>query len=197
MALTEAEAQAAVRYGHEVGHLKLSRRTGWWRAGIRDGESVAEHSWRTALLAYIIAAAEGANPDRAAAIGVFHDTPETRTGDIEYVGRRYVTATDDEKITADQVSGLPTRAAEGITSLIHDMENGTSLEAQCAHDADKLECLLQAIEYQRQGHTDVAEWIRSMAAAVRTTTGKALAETALTADPAQWWRDITNQHNPA
>ncbi len=28
----------------ETGTLKNARRTGWWMAGIRDPESVAEHS---------------------------------------------------------------------------------------------------------------------------------------------------------
>jgi 5'-deoxynucleotidase YfbR-like HD superfamily hydrolase len=38
------------------------------------------HSWRTAVIAYFIALAEGADPERAATIGVFHDLAETRTG---------------------------------------------------------------------------------------------------------------------
>ena len=80
-----------VRFAYEAGQLKRSRRTGWWRAGIRDPESVAEHSWRTAVLAWVIAAAQGADPERAATIGVFHDLAEARTGDIEYVGHHYVT----------------------------------------------------------------------------------------------------------
>jgi transcriptional regulator with XRE-family HTH domain len=66
----------------EAGHLKRTPRAGWPIAGVRDPESVAEHSYRTAVIAYVLAVMEGANADRAAALAVFHDVPETRSTDI-------------------------------------------------------------------------------------------------------------------
>ncbi|MGH3275453.1 MAG: HD domain-containing protein, partial [Streptosporangiaceae bacterium] len=78
-----SEIEGILRLGFEAGQLKRTRRSGWWRAGIRDPESVAEHSWRTALLAWVIAAGEGADPERATTIGVFHDLAESRTADID------------------------------------------------------------------------------------------------------------------
>src|SRR6266496_4760356 len=59
----------------------------------------------------------------------------------------------------------------------------STAEAVRAKDAAKLECLLQAREYQRQGHQDVQPWIDSMVSAVRTKTGKAFAKATLEADP--------------
>lgn len=146
-----AGIRGVVRFAYEAGQLKRSRRTGWWRAGIRDPESVAEHSWRTAVLAWVIAAAEGADPDRAATIGVFHDLAEARTGDIEYVGHHYVTGASAETVTRDQVRDLPAVLADGLLGIIAEMEASATPEAACARDADKLECLLQAREYERQG----------------------------------------------
>jgi putative hydrolase of HD superfamily len=194
MTLSASELDAMVRLCHEAGHLKRSRRTGWWVAGINDPESVAEHSWRTALIAYLIAHAEGADPERAVTIGVFHDLAETRTGDIEYVGKHYVTAAPDEAITKDQVQDLPSALTDALLSVVRQGEEGSSLEAACARDADKLECMMQAIEYRRQGHADVQQWIDNMAAAVRTETGKALAVAALKADPGEWWREVAALH---
>lgn len=60
--------------------MKHSKRTGWWMAGIREPESVAEHSWRTSLIASVIAQLEGADPARAALMAVWHDSQEARTG---------------------------------------------------------------------------------------------------------------------
>lgn len=54
---------------YEMGTLKQGRRSGWWMAGVRDPESIAEHSWRTSLIASIIAKLEGADPARAATPG--------------------------------------------------------------------------------------------------------------------------------
>jgi putative hydrolases of HD superfamily len=123
----------------------------------------------------VIALAEGADAERAATIVVFNDLAETRTGDIEYVARRYVNAAEDEAIAADQVRDLPPAMSEAYLAVIRQAEEAATPEAVCARDADKLECLLQAREYQRQGHAEAQTWADKMAEAVHTETGRALA----------------------
>ncbi len=49
------ETQNLLKYLFEAGHLKKQRHVGWWMAGIDDPETVAEHSWRAAVIAYVIA----------------------------------------------------------------------------------------------------------------------------------------------
>lgn len=83
------DLSAVGRFLYEAGTLKQTRRTGWWMAGVRDPESVAEHSWRTSLIATIIAKLEGADPARAAYLAVWHDTQESRTGDVNLLGKKY------------------------------------------------------------------------------------------------------------
>jgi hypothetical protein len=60
-------------------------------------------------------------------------------------------------------------------------------EAKCSRDVDKIECLLQAREYQREGYTQLDRWVTTMAEAVTTPTGKRLATAALGVSPAAWW----------
>lgn len=55
------DLSTAARLLYEAGTLKQARPTGWWMAGVRDPESVAEHSWRTSLIASAIAKLEGAD----------------------------------------------------------------------------------------------------------------------------------------
>lgn len=50
------------KYLYEMGQLKRVKRSGWWMAGITDTESVVEHSFRTAMLGYILASLERADP---------------------------------------------------------------------------------------------------------------------------------------
>jgi putative hydrolase of HD superfamily len=59
------EASGLAAFGYELGVLKRIRRAGWWHGGVRDPESVAEHTMRVAQLAAIIVAEEGADPARA------------------------------------------------------------------------------------------------------------------------------------
>jgi putative hydrolase of HD superfamily len=42
----------------EAGMLKRVKRSGWWVLGIKDSESVAEHSFRCAVIGYVIAKEE-------------------------------------------------------------------------------------------------------------------------------------------
>lgn len=185
-----SDASEIIPFLHEAGHLKRSVRQGWWIVGVQNPESVAEHSFRTAIVGYVIAAMEGADPERTAALCLFHDIPETRQGDVPSTGKRYVTMVPDTEVAQDQTAHLPGHLAERIRSLIGEFEEQTSSEARCAKDADKLECLLQAREYQAQGYRDAQPWIDTMVDAVKTPAGEALAAAALDVEPNAWWYDI-------
>lgn len=188
------DMHGVAKFAYETGQLKLLPRAGWLLAGIREPESVAEHSFRVGVLAYIIAVLEGADPDRAAALGLFHDLPETRIGDVPSVGRPYVTTAAPQDVTADQVSELPESLAAHIASLVDEHESAKTAtatpESRCSRDADKLDCLLQAREYQSQGNEHMQPWIDSMIAAVATETGKRLAVAAQEVSPGAWWAEF-------
>ncbi|MFD9947155.1 HD family hydrolase [Nonomuraea sp. NPDC059023] len=171
---------------YELGLLKRYKRTGWLVAGVRDPESIAEHSFRMAIIAAVLAAIEGGSPERAAFLGLLHDTQETRITDIPYIGKRYLTAASNEEVTADQVRALPERVAQALSGGVREYEANDSIEAACAHDADKLECLLQALEYRDQGHQNVQPWIDSSLAALATPTAKQLADQALRTGTLEW-----------
>ena len=189
--MDQPDLAAVIGYCHEAGHLKQLKRAGWLLAGVRDPESVAEHSFRVGVLAYVIAVMEGANADRAAALGLFHDVPETRTGDQHSVGKRYVETPDPRQVAEDQTAALPDELARHIVALVAEHEGAKSTdathEARCSRDADKLECLLQAREYQREGYQQLEPWVTSMVDAVQTETGKRLAHVALEVSPSAWW----------
>lgn len=188
--MTDDDAQEVATFLIEAGHLKRTPRAGWAIAGVRTPESVAEHSYRTAVIAYVIAVMEGANPDRAAALAVFHDVPETRSGDIPSTGKRYLRMAPAVDIAADQTAALPTYVADSIRRVIGEFEGRVTHEALCARDADKIECLLQAREYQSQGYQLVQPWVDTMVAAVRTESGKRLAAAAVEVPVDAWWHDI-------
>jgi putative hydrolases of HD superfamily len=117
-------------------------------AGIDNPESIAEHSFRTAIIGYLLAVMEGADPAKTAALCLFHDTPGDRIGDVPSVGKAYVVTALNAEVTADQVAGFPAEASQAVRQLVGDYEARQSLEARLAKDADKLECLIQAREYQ-------------------------------------------------
>ncbi len=184
---TDPEAHSVAAFTFEMGVLKRLRRAGWWHVGVRDPESVAEHSFRVAQLASLIAAEEGADPARAAYLGLWHDSQETRTGDIPHTARPYLTSKPDNgAITRDQVAGMPDATAKAVLDAVVEYEAQQTIEAKCAHDADKLECLFQAVEYGKAGHHGIQGWIDSSRAALTTETAIRIADAAITTSPLAW-----------
>ena len=182
----DADATALAAFAFELGVLKRVRRAGWWHAGVRDPESVAEHTMRVAQLAALIAVEEGADPERAAYLALWHDSQETRIGDIPHSARPYMTSPSNEAITKDQVADLPALAASTVRDAVAEYEAQSSASARCARDADKLECLVQAVEYQAAGYRGVQGWIESSRKALNTATARRIAEAALSTSPLAW-----------
>jgi len=169
----------------EMGHLKRVPRAGWLLLGVPRPETIAEHSFRVGMVGMALAAIEGADVGHTAAMCLLHDAHETRIGDVPSVGRAYVTTAAPEAISAHQTTGMPDAAAKAFQELTAEFEAGETIEAQVARDADKLETLLQAVEYQVQGH-DTTAWQETSIGALRTEAAKQLAQ-AITATDPHWW----------
>jgi putative hydrolases of HD superfamily len=176
----------AATFLFEMGHLKHITRAGWLLLGIPQPETVAEHSFRVGIVGIALAALEGADVGRTAALCILHDAHETRIGDVPSVGRAYVTTAVPEAISAHQTSAMPDAMAKVFQDLTAEYEAAETLESLVARDADKIETLLQAAEYQTQGH-DTTPWRETSTAALRTNSARELAQAINTADPHAWW----------
>jgi len=134
-----------------AGRLKSIPRTGWLQAGIDSPETVAEHTYRTALLSMVMADIQGLDTDRALRMSLLHDLAEAETGDLtpEQKGE------DHQKLEAEALNSLlsllPKQIADRYRSLWEEYEEASSPEAKLVHQADKLEMVLQALEYEEAG----------------------------------------------
>ncbi len=180
------------KYLYEVGQLKRVKRSGWWVAGIDNPESVAEHSFRTAIIGYLLASLAGADPHKTAGICLFHDVHEARTNDQHYVVRNYFDLKSAEKNSfRDQLELFPPAIADQISELEYQVEpEKSTLEHELARDADMLECLIQALEYKAQGHQDVENFISSNLSRLKHQVSIELAEACLKTPISSWWKDL-------
>ncbi len=55
-------------------------------------------------------------------------------------------------------------------------------------DADKLDMLLQALEYRKAGCRNLDPFIQTAVSALRTPSGRRLGEAAMLVSPAAWWQ---------
>lgn len=192
--MNERELAALANFAYEMGLLKRAKRTGWWLAGISDPESIAEHSFRTAIIGMLLALMAGADVGRTVMLCLLHDSQESRIGDVPSVGRPYVTTAPHPAVTADQVADFPDKLGRAIREVVDEYEARESPEALLARDADKLECLAQAREYQALGNQSVQPWIDSSVAALRTPAARQLADACLRVPPGQWWQSFSDAY---
>ena len=168
----------------ELGMLKRTPRSGFQFLG-SGGESVADHSFRTALIGYTLARLMGGvDTFKVVSLCLFHDVPEARTGDLNYVNKRYVTAREAEAVSA-AAEGLPIGAE--FKALIEEYREGRTEESKLVHDADTLDLILELKEQQDLGNAYAARWIDFARKRLQTPIGKELVEEILRTDSADWW----------
>lgn len=170
----------------EIGMLKRTPRTGWQFLG-SGRESVAEHSFRAAIIAYTLAQLEGnVDAPKVLQMALFHDLPESRTGDLNYVNQKYVQV-DEAKAVDDLTSGLP--FGGDIAGLLEEFRAQLTAEAVIVRDADHLEMLLQLKEHLDVGNQNAEEWIPFSLKRLKTDVGRDLAQRILAGDSSSWWFD--------
>jgi putative hydrolases of HD superfamily len=175
-----------VEFMFEVGMLKRSPRTGYQFLG-SGGESVADHSFRTAVIGYVLGSMEpDADRGKVILMCLFHDFPEARTGDHNYVNKKYVIV-DEERAVQDQVEGLP--FGNEILSLISEFNTLETLEARLSKDADQLDLVLELKEQLDLGNTQAGEWLSFALKRLITESGKRLGREIMTAKRDSWWFD--------
>lgn len=168
----------------EVGMLKRTPRTGYRFLGT-GAESVAEHLFSTGFIGYVLAQLDGGvDVFKVVKMCLFHDLPEARTGDQNYVYKKYVQV-DEERAAEDLAAGLP--FADDVKGLIAEFNAHKTHEAFLSHDADQLALLLQLKEHKDLGNRYADEWLRNNAKRLQTDVAKRLAEAILQTDLSAWW----------
>lgn len=168
----------------EVGMLNKTPRTGYQFLG-SGKESVAEHILRTLFVGYTLCKMDNTlDENRVLKMCLFHDLPEARTGDMNYVNKKYVDV-DEEKAVRELTEGIS--FGNEIKEAIDEFNKKETREAQIAMDADQLALLLQLKEYGDLGNKYAEEWINYALKRLNTTTAKELAAKILSTDFSHWW----------
>jgi putative hydrolase of HD superfamily len=168
----------------EVGMLKKTPRTGYQFLG-SGGESVADHSFRTAVIGYVLAAGDStADRQKVILMCLFHDLPEARTGDHNYVNKRYVQVAE-ERAAADLIKDLG--FGEEIFQLIQEFNHAETVEARLARDADQLDLVLELKEQKDLGNPYAGEWLSYALKRLMSAGAKRLAAEIMETDSTDWW----------
>lgn len=182
---------AVLNFFAEAGLLKRVKRSGWWVAGIDHPESVADHCFRCAVIGFYMAHQEGADPYRVLAMTLFNDIHEARINDLHKMGHYYIDFKAAEKrVFQDQVALLPDKVKASLTDIRGDYDTQGTLEALVSRDADILECLVQAKEYEAHGHPVAHKFLKRAPGFLKTKTARELWESLQKWDPTVWWENV-------
>jgi len=182
---------AALDFFAEAGLLKRVKRSGWWVAGIKDPESVAEHCFRCAVIGYYIAYCEGADPFKVVTQTLFNDIHEARINDLHKMGHHYIDFREAEiKAFRDQIASLDKRVKEALQAMRGEYEKQLSQESIIARDADILECLIQAKEYVDLGFPVAKTFFKRAPEHLKTACARKLWKQALSWDSHAWWQNV-------
>lgn len=117
-------------------------------------ESVAEHSWMAALMAFLIKEEfPEADMDKVIRMILIHDLGEAFTGDIPAFDKTEENEKTEEALLYQWVDSLPSPTREEMRSLYEEMEARETIEAKIYKAIDGMEAVIQ------HNISDLSTWI--------------------------------------
>ena len=111
----------------------------------------------TTLICFTMARMEsGLDAHKMLSMALVHDLPEARTGDLNYVQKKYVTAMEDKAVD-DMTEGL--FCGEDIKMLMAEFNNGVTREAMLVRDADQLSFIIELKQLKDTGAASPEKWL--------------------------------------
>ncbi|MDD5031815.1 MAG: HD domain-containing protein [Patescibacteria group bacterium] len=152
-----------LKFLYQIGKLKETYRFG--ESKTLKGDSSADHSWRLALMAAVVADELKLNLrlEKALKIALIHDLPEAITGDIDarLIASGKITKEykhKKEKEAMEKIKKfLPTKTGKEIYNLWQDYEKGGTSEAKFIKALDKIETLTHFTKIEAPGKIDMPE----------------------------------------
>ncbi|MBR3560068.1 MAG: HD domain-containing protein [Oscillospiraceae bacterium] len=145
------EPRALLDALHIAERLKDTPRHCYTSGGRR--ESVAEHSWRITLMAYLVKDEfPEADMDKVIRMCIIHDLGECFTGDIPTFRKTQADEDTEERLLYQWVDSLPEPYCAELRALYDEMAERKTLEAKIYKAMDSLEAVIQHNE------SDIGTW---------------------------------------
>ncbi len=180
---------------YEAANVKRMLRTGWQRLGDNE-EGVGEHSFMTAVIAYLLAreinlqgkADRIVSMEKVMLMSIFHDFHEGRTGEMDKVAKLYMTRHEDK--ANEDIFGEVDKA---LLALLIEYEAKQSLEALVVYEANVIAFGVECKILMERGNTHAKEWMDANSTRVRLPESVALMTSLAQTDSQDWWKDIREQ----
>ncbi|MEW5805388.1 MAG: HD domain-containing protein, partial [Patescibacteria group bacterium] len=155
--MNSTQIQKLTQFFYEIGALRKTLRAHQQTLLVNDpSDNIAAHSFRVAVIGYFLAKALKADADKVIKMCLIHDLEEARSGDQNWVNKKYVKVYEEE-IREEQLNGLI--GAEELKKISQEYQERKTKEAKIAKDADLLDQILLLKEYEHQGNKEASNWL--------------------------------------
>lgn len=172
----------------DIGKIKRVERSGWVREGIKNPESVADHSYRTAVMAMVFGKHLNVDTDKLIKMILLHDLGEGLVGDkVVERGIRIDDASrkvkDSEEIEAVKTIFNSVDKGENFAALQEESSRLETREAKILKQLERLEMAVQALEYEEESGLDLSEFFDNASMHIRDSYLKEILQTVLSLRP--------------
>lgn len=183
--MTQVELKKITELFFEIGSLRRLQRSHIQNLA-KSEDSVLDHSYRVAMMGYIIAQMEGLNADKVLKMCLWHDLAESRTGDRNWIHKKFVKV-DEMKASRAQFVGTP--VAKEMLGLLREYHSRKTPEAKLVKDVDYLEEIFQLKEYADQGNKEAERWLQAPynIKAIKSKIARQILSLMLKSDIHDWW----------
>ncbi|XP_072107677.1 5'-deoxynucleotidase HDDC2 [Mobula birostris] len=143
------DAAKLLQFIRFIGQLKRVSRTGWVYRNVKNPESVSDHMYRMAVMAFLIEDPD-LNKERCIKLALVHDMAECIVGDIapaDNISKEEKHRREEEAMKC-LTALLNNDASKEIQELWQEYENQSSNEAKYVKELDRFEMIAQAFEYE-------------------------------------------------
>jgi putative hydrolase of HD superfamily len=148
-------------------------------------ESIAEHSFMTAFICFVMAKMdETLNLERLVSMALVHDIAEARTGDLNYVEKKY-SIPDEPKAISHLIRHVS--FGKDINDLIEEFNQGETAEAKLANDADQISFILELKKLLDLGARGPEKWLPVVMDRLKTDVGCRMAQNIMETSWDEWW----------
>lgn len=157
----------------EVGKLKRIKRKGWVMRSVKEPETISDHTFRVTLMGWVLAKKEKLNIEKVMKMALIHDLCEVYAGDWTpydsikindsktfqtlpaHLTKEKIIISNEKRCKEKSAlikitKKLPKELCDEILSLWYEYEEGYSKEGRFVRQLDRIENVLQALEYQKE-----------------------------------------------
>lgn len=162
-------------------------------------DSIAAHSYRVSLIGWFLAKEEGVDSYKTVMMCLLHDLGEIRSGDHNWVHKRYVKVFDEE-INKEQLGDLPYK---DLKKIVDEYRGRKTKEAILTKDSDLLDQILLLREYEWQGNKEASIWLHGKGKKkmneqlkkLKSASARRLGAAIYKENPSDWWDNLWTPNN--